>query len=97
MSRGSNKKKQRENQIAELKIKKRNGLMRAIVAFVGLAVCIFIKLSLTNMGFEWANSNVANMIIFVLALVAAGIAGFGSRDWMRSKQKIAQIRAQMKR
>ena len=97
MSRGSNKKKQLQNQIAQLEIKKRNGLMRAIAAFVGLAVIIFVKISLVNAGIEWANSNAANIVIFVLALVAAGIAGFGSRDWSRSRQKIQQLQAQKKK
>lgn len=85
----SNKKKQRlKNEIAHLEIKKRNGLMRGIAAFVVMIVLIALKTGFTTAGYEWANTMVANMAIFILAIVAAGIAGVGMRDWQRARLAI---------
>ena len=95
---GSNSKKRAklQQQIEELEIKKRNGLMRAIAAFVGLFVLIAIKTYFVSAGFEWANSTFANMGIFMLAIVAAGVAGMGTRAWKRSKDKITDLRSRVK-
>ncbi len=96
MGRGG-KKKNAQAQIAELEIEKRNGMMRAIVAFVGLAVLIACKLALAGAGVAWVQTNVANIGIFVIALVAAGVAGLGARDWMRARERIAQLRSKTKK
>lgn len=85
----SNKKKQRlENEIAQLEIKKRNGLMRGMAAFVGMIVIIVLKTGFTMAGYEWANTELVNMGMFVLSLVAAGVAGIGMRDWQRARVAI---------
>lgn len=93
----SNSKKQRriQNEIAGLEIKKRNGMVQAILAFVALAVLISIKLNLVAQGFEWANSIVANGAIFILALVAAGVAGIGTRNWQRARRAIESLKNQL--
>lgn len=93
----ASKKEQRQQaQIAELEIKKRNGMMRAVAAFVVLFVLIFIKTSLTSAGVEWANSQIANMGIFVIAIVAAGFCGIGTRDWNRARKALDAIYAKRK-
>lgn len=97
MGRGGSKKKRVADQIAELEIQKRNGLMRAVVAFVGLAAVIACKVALTNGGVAWANTNFANIAIFVLALVAAGVAGFGSRDWMKARDRIRELQSKLRK
>lgn len=94
---GNKKKKRLENEIAQLEIKKRNGLMRGIAAFVGMFVLIALKTGFTVTGYEWANTQFANMGIFILALVAAGIAGLGMRDWQRSKQAIQAKEQQLRK
>lgn len=93
----SNSKKQRriQNEIAGLEIKKRNGMVQAILAFVALAVLISIKVNLVAQGFEWANSIIANGAIFILALVAAGFAGIGTRNWQRARRAIESLRNQL--
>ncbi len=93
----SNKKRQRiENEIAQLEIKKRNGLMRGVAAFVGMVVIIVVKTSLTTAGYEWANTQWVNLGMFVLALVAAGVAGIGMRDWQRARNAIKAREQQLR-
>lgn len=91
----SKKQRRLENEIAQLKIKKRNGLMRAAAAFVAMVVIIALKTSFTTAGYEWANTQIANMGIFILALVAAGVVGIGTRDWNRAKKAIEAREQQM--
>ena len=50
MARMSNKKAKLQQQIAELDLKRRNGMMRCIAAIVGFAVLIVLKLSLSSNG-----------------------------------------------
>lgn len=95
MSRRISKKKA-QAKIAQLEIKKRNGLMRCIAAIVCMVVLIAVKLSFTYAGAEWANSMVANGALFILALVAAGFAGIGSRDWTRARKEIEGLQQQMR-
>lgn len=91
MGRGGNKKKAIMNQIAQLETKKRNGMMRAVVAFAGLAFLIWIKLMLQGQGVEWVSSTFANLALFILAIVAAGVAGMGTRAWQRARTEIARL------
>ncbi|WP_165061469.1 MULTISPECIES: hypothetical protein [unclassified Adlercreutzia] len=91
MSRNSKNKAKIKQQIYELKLKKRNGFMRCIAAIVGFAVLIVIKISLSSNGVEWASTTVANAIFFIMALVAAGFAGLGSRDWRHARDEILAL------
>ncbi len=91
MARTSKKKKVIQEQIYELERKKRNGMLRAVIAFAALAFCIWIKLMLEGQGVEWASSMVANLALFVLALVAAGVAGLGTRAWQQARTQIARL------
>lgn len=91
-----NKNQKLRNEIAELEIKKRNGLMRAVAAFVGMFVLILGKLLLADAGVEWVNEQWVNMALFVLALVAAGICGIGARDWKRAKDAINAAYSKLK-
>ena len=61
MSRGSNKKKNAQMKIAQLEIKKRNGLIVAVAVFVALAVVIALKLSFEAQGAPWATTPVASL------------------------------------
>lgn len=91
MARNSKKKKVIQEQIYQLERQKRNGMLRAVVAFAALAFCIWIKLTLQGQGVEWANSTFANLVLFVLALVAAGVAGMGTRAWQKARAQIARL------
>lgn len=97
MARGGNKKAKLQQQIAQLDLKRRNGMMRCIAAIVGFAVLIVLKLSLSSSGAAWADTEVANGVFFVMALVAAGIAGIGSRDWKRARDEIAALSQRLHR
>ena len=89
MAKGKSKKRQQE--IAELQVKKRSGLVRMIFAIVFFAALIFVKTSLVNMGVAWANTEIANGAFFMLALVFAGIAGWGSRAWSVANRKLKDL------
>lgn len=97
MSRGGNKRKNAQVRIATLKVKKRNGLLVAAAAFIGLVAFISVKLMLMSYGFEWANSDFANMGIFILAMVAAGVAGWGTRSWNKARNEILAIEGRSKK
>lgn len=97
MSRGGNKRKNAQARIATLQAKKRYGLLVAAAAFIGLAACISIKIMLQSYGFEWANSTFANMGIFILAIVAAGVAGWGTRSWTKARNEIRVIESRSKK
>lgn len=96
MSRGAKKQKQIQAEIAELELKKRNGLMRCIAAIVIFIVLIIVKVTLVNQNVEWASSDFANIAIFVLALVFAGICGMGSRAWVNAKRQIEALQERLR-
>lgn len=91
MAKRKQSKSEMQRQIALLQIKKRNGLMRAIVAFVAMAVVIMIKLYFQGEGAEWANTSFANMGIFILAIVAAAVAGMGTRSWKKASDQVKEL------
>ena len=62
-----------------------------IAAVVIMVVLIFIKTTATIQGAAWANTQMANMAIFVAAIVAAGFAGYGSRRWNRARKEIISL------
>lgn len=97
MARNSNKKAKLQQQIAESDLRRRNGMMRCIAAIVGFAVLIILKLSLSGSGVEWVDTMAANATFFVMALVAAGIAGIGSRDWKRAKDEGDALRQKLRK
>ena len=93
----SKKERRAREEIAQLEIKKRNGMMRAVAAFAGLAVLIAIKVNLAYQGVEWANTMIANGAIFILAVVAAAIAGMGTRTWNRARMQIQALQIKLKK
>lgn len=98
MAKGPSKKQNMAKaKILELEIKKRNGLLITIAAFVGMAAIIALKLYFQyQVGAEWASSTFASMGLFILALAAAGIAGWGTRNWRKAKDQIKLIQQKYK-
>lgn len=97
MGHGKSKGQRRiEQQIDELEIKKRSGLVRMVFAIVFFAALIVVKTGLVNAGVAWANDMYVNMVFFALAVVFAAVAGLGSRAWSVSSRKIKALRAQMR-
>lgn len=86
-----------QQRIAELEIKKRSSMMGAIAAFIIMIVLIVLKLTLQGNGAEWANSTFANMAIFIAAIVLAGAAGIGTRNWNRARKEIDAIRMKLRK
>ncbi|MCI9129297.1 MAG: hypothetical protein HFJ65_03115 [Eggerthellaceae bacterium] len=86
------KKGRRAERIQELEIRKRAGMIQAIAAFVVMVVLILIKTTATTAGAEWANTMVANAFVFICALVAAGVAGYGTRKWNLARKELDQLR-----
>lgn len=86
-------KERRAQRVQELEAKKRAGLIQVIAAIVIMVVLIIIKTTFSTAGAEWANSQIANMAIFVCALVAAGFAGYGSRQWNRARKELDALGA----
>ena len=88
--------KEIRNRIAELRIIKRSGIMRAVAAFIGMAVIIAVYLTFQYQGAEWANSTVGSMILFVLAILAAGVAGLGTRRWKLARNEMEELQKKLK-
>lgn len=97
MARSSTKKAKLQQQLGELELKRRNGFMRCIAAIVGFAVLIVLKLTLSSSGAAWVDTTVANAVFFAMALVAAGIAGIGSRDWKRAKTEMEALQQRLRK
>lgn len=89
MAKGKSKKQ--AQRIAELQVRKRTGLVRTIFAIVLFAALIVVKTTLVSMGVEWANSTPVNGGFFALALVFAGIAGWGSRTWAIANRQLKDL------
>ena len=88
--------KEIRNRIAELKIIKRSGLIRAVAAFVGMVVLIAVYLTFQYQGAEWANSTFGSMALFLLAIVAAGVAGLGTRRWKLARNEMLELQKKLK-
>ena len=88
--------KEIKNRISELRIIKRSGMMRAVAAFVGMVAIIAVYVSFQAQGAEWTTSTFASMGIFMLAVVAAAIAGMGTRRWKRAKDEIEALEKKLK-
>lgn len=89
-------KKDVKRRISELKIAKRNGMMRAVAAFVGMAALIAFYVSMQVQGAGIANTDMGSLLLFVTAIVAAAIAGMGTRSWKRAKDEIAELEKKLK-
>lgn len=96
MSRGSNKQKKIRQEIAHLESQKKIGLLRAIASFLGLFILIALKTTFQMQGQEWANSMYVNLGLFILALVAAGVAGLGTRKWSLARKEISRLEKMLK-
>lgn len=84
------------NRISELKIIKRSGMLRAVAAFVCMVAVIAVYVTFQAQGAEWANSMFGSMVLFILAIIAAGVAGLGTRRWKKARDEIAQLQNKLK-
>lgn len=98
MAKGASKKQNKAKlKIAQLELKKRNGLFICAAAFIGMAVVIALKLYFQyQVGAEWASTQWASMGLFIAALAAAGVAGWGTRSWRKAKDEIKAIQEKYK-
>ena len=96
MAQVSNKKRRQLEQIEQLELKKRSGLVRVLAAIVAFVVVTAVKESCVAAGIALASDMFVNIAFYLLALVLAGVAGFGSRDYMRASNAIRDIQAKMK-
>lgn len=97
MARGTKKQAKAQAKIMQLEIKKRNGLLVAVTAFVCMIVIIALKLFFQyQMNAEWADTAFASMGLFITAIVAAGVAGWGTRSWRKARDEIRLIQSKYK-
>lgn len=97
MSKGTKKQARAQAKIMQLEIKKRNGILIAVAAFVCMVVVIALKLFFQyQLNAEWANSTFASMGLFLGAIVAAGFAGWGTRSWRKARDEIREIETKYK-
>lgn len=99
MGRGSGKKSGKKQrlleEIAELEVKKRNGLMRLVGAIIVFVVITAVKEILVAQGVAIASDMMVNALFYITALVLAGVAGFGSRDYVRANGQLRAAREKL--
>ncbi len=91
----SNKKQRLLDEIAELEVKKRNGLVRVLAAIIIFVVMTAVKQSLVAQGVALASDFFVNALFYITVLVLAGVAGFGSRDYARASNALRDARARL--
>lgn len=92
MGRGSNKKKRIEADIERAQARGRRGLARALAAVAAFVVIALVRQTLLFQGVEAASTPVASVMVFVTALVLAGVAGYGARDFARARDEVRRLR-----
>ena len=99
MGRGSGKKSGKKQrlleEIAEFEVKKRNGLMRLVGAIIVFVVITAVKETLVAQGVAIASDMMVNALFYITALVLAGVAGFGSRDYVRANGQLRAAREKL--
>lgn len=91
MAKGS-KKSQAQARIFQLENQKRKGLLVTAAAFAGVAAIIALKLFFQyQVEAAWANSDFASLALFLVAIVGAGVAGWGTRTWRKARDEIRAI------
>ncbi len=94
MAKGWSSKAQKgvDTQIAELEIKKRNGLLRAIASIAGFILIAALYTAGIGASAELEGSLIVRALIYISALVLAGTCGYGTRAWYRADNEIKAIR-----
>lgn len=93
MAKGWNNKgtKAAQRQIAELEIKRRNGLLRGIGSILGF---VLVASAYTVMAVnypELEGNMVIRAMVYITAMVLAGTSGYGFRAWYRNDKEIKDL------
>lgn len=97
MSKGVKKKQRMEAELEELSLKKRSGLIRVIIAVAVFVVVTAVKEAAVAQGVELASDMFVNAAFYIMALVLAGVAGYGARDYVRANNQMRDIKVKLGR
>lgn len=94
MAKGWKSKSQKgiETQIAELEIRKRNGLLRGIASIAAFIVVAALYTAGIETSSALEGSLPIRAVIYITALVLAGTCGYGARAWYRADNEIKALR-----
>jgi len=84
-----------ELQIAELEIKRRNGLLRGVGSIFGF---VLVAAAYTWMAVnfpELEGNMVIRAMVYITAMVLAGTSGYGLRAWYRNDKEIKALQASL--
>lgn len=95
MSKGVKKKQRMAAELEELSLKKRSGLIRVIIAVAVFVVVTAVKETAVAQGVELASDMFVNAAFYIMALVLAGVAGYGARDYVRANNQMRAIQAKL--
>lgn len=95
MSKGAKKKQRMMANLEEMELKKRSGLIRVVAAVVIFVVVTAIKEAGVQAGVELASDMFVNAAFYIMALVLAGVAGYGARDYVRANNEIRAIQTKL--
>lgn len=89
---GRKKYKDPEMHIAELEVKKRNGLLRAIASIAGFIVIAVLYTAAIQASDAMGGNLIVRGAIYISAMVLACTCGYGARAWYRADNEIKAIR-----
>lgn len=92
MGRGSSKRKRIEADVERAQARGRRGLIRAVAAVVAFALIALARQVLLFQGEPAASTPVASVMVFATAIVLAGVAGYGARDFVRARDEVRRLR-----
>lgn len=97
MASGGSKKQRRLHQEAEeLQAKRRQALIRCVLAFAGLIVFIGAKQALALWGIVPSDNVIANALTYLLAIVMCAVAGTATLAYTRAGKRLKEIEQQLR-
>lgn len=88
--------KEIKRRIDALKVKQRNGLMWAIIAFLAMVALIATYVNLQSQGVYWTTTSFGSLVPYIAAVIAAGFAGVGTRKWKKARDEIKKLEKKLK-
>ena len=97
MASGGSKKQRRLRQEAEeLRAKRRQALIRCVLAFAGLIVFIGVKQALALWGIIASTDMIANMLTYLVAIVMCAVAGMATLAYTRAGKRLKEIEQELR-
>lgn len=96
MARKTSKKNQRlQKEAEELRLSRRNAIIRAVLGFAAAVVIIGVKQGLVGMGVIEQGDLVGNIVVYGSAVVACAVVGMAVMDYTKYGHRLDEINRQL--